>query len=119
MRADMAVNSIPPLNNSFLAIAEASRFVPLHPREGLRDTIEGLLHEAGLHPTEASDHPLGIGTFAFANSFIRDTAVNTTFQLDDEDLVVSFVCHNAALNMRTTTYGPVGWLMYIGFPDDY
>ena len=21
--------------------------------------------------------------------------------------------------MRTTTYGPVVWLMYIGFPDDY
>lgn len=79
VRADMAVNPIPPLNNSFLAIAKASRFVPLHLREGLRETIEGLLHEAGLLTTEVLDHPLGIGMFAFANSFVRDTAVNTTF----------------------------------------
>ena len=78
-----------------------------------------MLHEAGLHTTEISDHPLGVGMFAFANYFIRDTAVNTTFQIDDEDLVISFVRHNAALNMRNTTYGPELWLMYIGFPDDY
>ena len=115
----MAVNPIPPLNNSFLVIAQASRFVPLHLWEGPRNTIEGLLHESGLHTTDSSEHPLGVGMYAFANSFIRDTTVNTTFQLDDEDLVVSFVRHNAALDMRNTTYGPEVWLMYIGFPDDY
>ena len=93
--------------------------MPLHLREDLRKTIEGMLHEAGLHTTESSDHPLGVGMFAFANSFIRDTAVNTTFQLDDKDLVISFVRHNVALNMRNTTYGPEVWLLYIGFPDDY
>ena len=115
----MAVNPIPPLNNNFLAIAEASRFVPLHLREDLRNTIEGLLHESFHHTIESSDHPLGVGMFAFANSFIRNTAVNTTFQLDDEDLVISFVRHNAALNMCNTTYGPELSLMYIGFSDDY
>lgn len=119
VRADMAVNPIPPLNNNFLAIAEASRFVPLYLRAGLRETIEGLLHESGLLMMEVSDHPLGIGMFAYADSFIRDTAVNTMFQLDDEELVISFVRHKAALNMCKTTYGPEVWLLYIGFPDDY
>ena len=83
VRADMVVNPIPPLNNSFLDIAEASRFVPLHLREGLRETNEGLLHESWLHTTEASDHPLGIGIFGFADSFLRDTAVNTPIELEE------------------------------------
>lgn len=46
VRSGMVVNPIPPLNHDFLVIAKANRFVPHHRRAALRDTIEGLLHEA-------------------------------------------------------------------------
>lgn len=62
---------------------------------------------------------MGIGIFAFIDSFIRDTAVKTTFELDDEDLVILFVRHNAALYMCTATNGPEVWLLHIVFPEDY
>lgn len=53
------------------------------------------------------------------DSFIRDSAVATPLALDEDDLVINFVPHNAALNMRLTTFGPAIWLMYFGFPYDY
>ena len=123
VRADMVVGPIPPLRHDFLAIAEANRFIPQHQKEALRDTIQGLLHESHYFPIEISDHPLGVGIFGFVNSVVRDTVVGTTFELDEfqaeEHIVISFVPHDAALNMRLTTYGPQVWLLYIGFPHDY
>ena len=60
-----------------------------------------------------------MGIFGFVDSFIRDTAVATPIELEDEDLLISFVPHHEALNRRTTTFGPEIWLMYFGFPYDY
>ena len=119
VRSSMVVGPIPPLNHDFVAVAEASAYVPLHRHAAIRNMVQGLLHEFQLFTTESSDQPFGIGIFGFVEPFIRDTAVATTFQLDDEDLVISFVPHNAALNMRLTTYGPEVWLLYFGFPYDY
>ena len=53
------------------------------------------------------------------DSFIRDTAVATPLELEDEDLLITFVPHHEALNHRTTTFDPEIWLMYFGFPYDY
>ena len=110
VRADMVVSAVPPLRHDFLAIAEANKFIPQHQKEALRDTIQGLLHESHFFPTEVEDHPLGIGIFGFDDSLVRDTVVGTTFELDemqaDEHTVISFVPHDAALNMRLTTFGP-------------
>ena len=50
---------------------------------------------------------------------MRDTAVNTPIELEDEDLLITFVPHNEALNRCTTTFGPAIWLMYFGSPYDY
>ena len=119
VRSGMVVGPIAPLNHDFLAIAEASAYVPLHRRAAVRTAIEGLLHEAHLFTTECSDHPLGIGIFGFASSFLRDTAVNTPLELEEEDLLITFVPHNEALNRRTTSFGPEIWLMFFGFPYDY
>ena len=104
---------------SFLAIAEASEYVPLHRRATVRHRITTLLQESQLFTTEVSDHPLGVGIFGFVDSFMRDNAVNTPLELEDEDLLITFVPHNEALNRRTTTFGPAVWLMYFGFPYDY
>ena len=82
VRSGMVVGLIPPLNHDFLAVAEASAYVPLHRRAAIRAMIEGLLHEAQLFTTESSDHPLGIGPFGFVDSFMRDTAVNTPLELE-------------------------------------
>ena len=86
-------------------------------------TIEGLLHESNFFPTEVDDYPLGIGTFGFVDYVVRDAVVGTTFELDEDDenmnTVVSFVPHDAAINMRMTSYGPQIWLLYVGFPHDY
>ena len=69
------------------------------------------------------DYPLGIAIFGFPDLVIRDVVVGTTFELDEDEgnlnTVVSFVPHDAALNMRLTTYGPQVWLLYISFPHDY
>lgn len=46
-----------------------------------------------------------------------------SFELDEDDdnqgTVVSFIPHDAAINMRQTCFGPQVWLLYIGFPHDY
>lgn len=81
--------------------------------------IVGLLHESHLFTTEVSDHPFGIGLFGFVDSFTRDNAVATPIELEDEDLLITFVPHNEALNRRTTSFGPGIWLTYFGFPYDY
>lgn len=119
VRSGMVVGPIPPLNHDYLAIAEISHYVPLHRRAAIHNTVQGLLHEAQLFTTEASDHPCGIGIFGFVDSFLRDTAVATPFELEDEDLLITFVPHNEALNRRTTTFGPAIWLVFFGFPYDY
>lgn len=119
VRSGMIVGPISPLNHDFLAIAEASVYVPLHRRAAIRNMIQGLLHESQLFTTEVSDHPLGIGIFGFADSFLRDSAVNTPLELEEEDLLITFVPHNEALNRRTTSFGPEVWLMFFGFPYDY
>ena len=123
VRDDMVVGPIPPLRHDFLAIAEANRDIPFHRKAALRHIIEGLLHESEFFPTEVGDHPLGVGIFGFPNTLIRDAVVGTTFELDeeefDEPVVISFVPHDAALNMRLTSFGPEIWLLYIGFPYDY
>lgn len=120
---DMVINPNPPLCHDFLAIMEVDHFVPFHRKAALRHTIESLLHESHYFPTEVDDHPLGIGIFGYVDSVARDVVVGTTFELDeDEDnlhTVISFVPHDAAINMRRTTYGPQIWLLYIGFPNDY
>ena len=107
--ADIAVSAIPPLRHDFLAIAEANRFIPFHQKPDLRNIIEGLLHESNFFPIEVDDYLLGIVMFGFADLVIRDTVVGTTFELDeDEDnlnSVVSFVPHDAAINMRQTSFG--------------
>ena len=46
VHSGMVVGPIPPLNHDFLAIAEASHYVPLHHRVATRATVEGLLHES-------------------------------------------------------------------------
>lgn len=119
VRGEMVVHPVPPLNHEYLAIAETNRFIPIQQCEELRGIIEGLLHEAEIHPVEEIGHPLGIGMFTFVDSFARDQAVGTTFDLDDNETVVSFVPHDVAINMCLSTFGPVLWLLYIGFPDDY
>ena len=63
----MVVGPIVPLNHDFLAIAEASHYVPLHRRAAIRTMVEGLLHESQLFTTESSDHPFGIGIFGFVD----------------------------------------------------
>ena len=82
-----------------------------------------MLHESQFFPIEIDDHPLGVGIFGFADSITRDAVVGTTFELDEDEeniyTVISFVPHDAALNMRLTTFGPQIWLLYIGFPQDY
>lgn len=69
------------------------------------------------------DHPLGVGIFGFVDSVVRDAVVGTTFELDEyeveEHTIISFVPHDATLNMRLTTFGPYVWLLYVGFPYDY
>ena len=102
----MVVGPIPLLNHDYLAIAETSTYVPLHHRAAVRQAVHGLLQEAQLFTTEVSDHPFGIGIFGFVDSFICDTAVATPLELEDEDLLVTFVPHNEALNRRSTTFGP-------------
>ena len=112
------VGPITSLNHDFLAIVEVRHYVPLHRRAAIRTQIEGLLHEAQIFPTESSDHPLDIGIFGFTDAFIRDTAIATPLELEDEDLLITFVPHNEALNRRSTTFGPDVWIMYFGFPYD-
>ena len=119
IRSGMVVGPIPPLNQDYLAIAETSAYVPLHRRAAVRQAVHGMLQEAQLFTTEVSDHPFGIGIFGFADSFIRDTAVATPLELEDEDMLVTFVPHNEALNRRSTTFGPEISLMFFGFPYDY
>ena len=102
-----------------MAIEETIYYVHLHIRDLIINQIVTLLHEAQLFTTEISDHPFGIGVFGFIDSFLRDTAVATTFELEEEDLLVTFVPHNEALNRRTTSLGPQVWLMFFGFPYDY
>ena len=119
IRSGMVVGPIAPLSHEFLAIAETSHYVPLHRRSGIRDQITALLHESQLYTTEVSDHLFGIGIFGFVDSFLRDTSVNTPIELEEEDLLVTFVPHNEALNRRTTSFGPEVWLMFFGFPYDY
>lgn len=119
VRSGMLVGPIPPLNHDYLAIAESSHYIPLHRRAAIRNMVQGLLHEAHLFTTEASDHPFGFGIFGFVDSFIRDTAVATPIELEEEDLLITFVPHNEALNRCTTTIGPEIWMMYFGFPYDY
>ena len=119
----MVIGPVPPLRHDFLAIAEADRVIPFHRKAALRHIIEGLLHESEFFPTEAGDHPLGVGIFGFTDTIVRDAVVGTTFEIDedefDEHVVISFVPHDAALNMRITSFGPEIWLLYIGFPYDY
>lgn len=119
----MVITAMPPLRHYFLAIAEAVRFIPFHQKEGLRDTIQGLLHDSHFLPTKVEDHPLGVGIFGFADSMVRDAVVGTKIELDEfqaeEHTVISFVPHDVFLNMRSTTFGPEVWLLYIGFPYDY
>lgn len=123
MRDDMVIGPNPPLRHDYLAIAEVNRFVPFHHKADLRHTIEGLLHEFNFFPTEVDDYPLGIDIFGFVDSAVRDAVVGTTFELDEDyenmNIVVSFVPHDAAINMRMTSYGPHIWLLYTGFPHDY
>lgn len=119
VRSGMVVGPIPPLNHDFLAIAETSHYVPLHHRAAIRNMIVSQLHESQLFTTEVSDHPFGVGLFGFVDSFMRDTAVATLIELEGEDLLVTFVPHNEALNRRTTSFGPEVWLMYFGFLYDY
>ena len=119
VRSRKVVGPIPPLNHDFLAVAEASHYVPLHRRAAIRTMVEGLLHESQLFTTESSDHPFGIGLFGFVDSFMRDTAIATPLELEEEDLLITFVPHNEALNRRTTSFGPEVWLMFFGFPYDY
>lgn len=119
VRSGMVVSPIPPLNHDFLAIIETSAYVPLHRRAAMSNTVVGLLHESQLLTTEVSDHPFGIGIFGFVDSFMWDTAVATPIELEDEDLLITFVPHNEALNRRTTSIGPEVWLMFFGFTYAY
>ena len=96
VRSGMVVRPIPWLNHVFLTVAEASAYVPLHRRTAIRNMVQGLLHESQLFTTEVSDHPLGIGIFGFADSFLRDSAVNTPLELEEEDLLITFVPHKEA-----------------------
>ena len=106
MRSGMVVGPIAPLSHEYLAIAEASEYVPLHRRATVRNQVTNLLQESQLFTTKVSDHPFGIGLFGFVDSFMRDTAVNTPLELEDEDLLITFVPHNEALNHRVSPFGP-------------
>ena len=69
-----------------------------------------LLHEARLFTTEVSDHPFGIGVFGFTDLFMRDTTVATSFELEDEDLLLTFVPHNEALTVIPPRLADVFWI---------
>ena len=98
VHSGMVVGPIAPLSHEFLAIAEASEYVPLHHRATVRHWITTLFQESQPFTTEVSDHPLGVGIFGVVDSFMRDTDVNTPLEFEDEDLLITFVSHNAALN---------------------
>ena len=115
----MVVRPIAPLSHEMLDIAEASAYVSRHRRATIRNQIIHLHQEFQLFTTEVSDYPFGIGVFGFVDSFQRDSAVNTPPELEEEDLLITFVPHNEALNRRTSSFGPKVWLMMFGFPYDY
>ena len=123
VRDEMVGSPTPPLRHDFLAMVEVNCFGPFHQKGALHHTIEGLLHESQFFPSEVADHPLGVGVFGFASSLVRDAVVGTTFELDENEVaehtIISFVPHDAALNMRLTSFGPEVWILFVGFPYDY
>jgi hypothetical protein len=77
-----------------------------------------MLVESGHVVRYFDDHPFGIGVFTFPETLVADAVVNLSFELDDET-TVTFVRHDAARNMRLTTFGRETWILYLGFPLDY
>jgi hypothetical protein len=117
VRSDMVVPAIAPLQHDRVLIAETSRFIPVHLREMVRESIRDMLVESGHIVRYFDDHPFGIGVFTFPETLVADAVVNLSFELDDET-TVTFVRHDAARNMRLTTFGRETWILFLGFPLD-
>jgi hypothetical protein len=118
VRSDMVVPAIAPLQHDRVLIAETSRFIPVHLREMVRESIRDMLVESGHIVRYFDDHPFGIGVFTFPETLVADAVVNLSFELDDE-ITVTLVRHDPARNMRLTTFGRETWILFLGFPLDY
>jgi hypothetical protein len=76
-----------------------------------------MLVEDGFIIRYFDDHQFGIHMYTFAETLAADAA-GVTLQLD-EITTFTFVRHDAARNMRLTTFGRETWILYLGFPLDY
>jgi hypothetical protein len=63
-----------------------------------------MMVEEGFIVRYFDDHPFGIGVYTFAETLVADVAVGITLQLD-EITTVTFFRHDAARNMRLTSFG--------------
>jgi hypothetical protein len=93
-----------PLINDKVLIAETNRFVLIYLRHQYRDDLRDLLEESGYAVSAFDDHLFGLGSYTFAHTLAADTVVNLTFEID-EITTATFVKHNAAKNMRLTSFG--------------
>jgi hypothetical protein len=84
----------------------------------MRDSLRDLPGESGYTIAEFDDHPFGLGSFTFTHTLAADTVVGLSFELD-ELTTITFVKHDAAKNMRLTTFGREIWMLLLGFPLDY
>jgi hypothetical protein len=118
VRSVLVVDPVPPLHHDNLVIAEPSHFMPIHMRQDLRDTIEGLLVEDGFTVRRTDDHPFGLGTFTLSDTLVVDTVVGMTLQINDL-MTITFVKLDQARNRRLASFGRETWVLFLGFPADY
>jgi hypothetical protein len=104
VRTDLVVSPNAPLQNDKVLIAETHRFIPIHLRYQLHHDLRNLLEEGGYHVTAFDDHLFGLGSYTFAHTLAADTVRDLTYELDEITIVI-FVKHNAAKNIRLTSFG--------------
>ena len=118
IRCDLALSAMPPLNHDNYAVAETNQMVPIQQRYHARRELRRMLDHDGFQVSGLEDYPIGLGLFSFATMFARDLVVGRTFTIDDW-IMVTFVKHDEALNMRPATLGQERWVMFLNFPLDY
>jgi hypothetical protein len=63
-------------------------------------------------------HPFGIGLYQLDSAFDKDLVMAGNVH-DINDIHVSFINHDHALNKRNWDYSRYGWIMLLGYPLDY